>query len=212
MLRRLLLPVLLVLFTLPLQAQNFRAGLKAGSAITTIRGETQGGNRFERRSSFGGGAFAAYDFRYGLSLQAELLYMAMGADGVQAIPNNDGEEVLADVTFNVVYVHVPLLLVYRPRVDWRWQPKVFLGPTYGMRQDATVSYSAQGGSLPPQTEQDNSARGTNWLALGGLGLDIPVGEQWITLEVSGIRSLTNMRNASPSFYNQGLFISVGLMF
>ncbi len=204
----------LLLLALPARAQQVTGALKIGGAVTSLSGGS--GSTFDPRGGLAGGVALGYDFGNGLLFQGELLYVIKGAyaDTELVVGSIDGIPVTQDIRarFDLTYLDVPLLLVYRFDRRRGPMPRVFVGPSVAFKLDARVRFRVRGSDGPTQSEEDDSIEGIEYGAVAGAGAEFFVGSQRVSFDVRALLGQSNVRNAEPELNNVGVAFFVGIIF
>ncbi len=198
----------------PAQAQQLTGALKIGGAVTNLSGKSNA--TFDPRAGLAGGVALGYDFGNGLLVQPEVLYVVKGAYAdteVDFFPD-DGQDVLVPIRarFDLTYLEVPVLVVYRFAGRGGLQPKVFAGPSIAFKLDARVRFRARGGTGPTQTEEDDTVESIDYGAVLGAGAEFVVGSQRLSFEARALLGQANVRMADPALHNVGVVFLVGIIF
>lgn len=206
---RLVLIAILVLGGTEQSAAQWHGHIKIGVTGSTLRGDAD--SDFSPIVRFSGGAAFSYEFRNGFYLQPEFLYTVKGGS-TESVIEIDGvsEGVPVDATFDLTYLEIPLLLVYRfdrPGI----RPRIFAGPTYSYKLDAQVTWrSPEGG--PSFTDEDTSVSGSDFGFTIGAGFDMDVGSEILELGLRTSIGLSNARSVKPELNNTSLALYAGMSF
>lgn len=205
--------------TLPAAAQ-VTGNLKMGVTAMTITGEAA--LDFEARVGWGGGAAVGYDFGNGLQLLGEALYIVKGATAqtnaavlseLRDLPPAAGaEDVAVALTWNLTYVELPLLAVYRFDVPLRVQPKVFAGPSLAYKLSSRVHFESESAGGTRFSEEDESVQQTDFGAVVGGGVEFAFGTERLTVDLRALLGRANIRKREPALRNTGVGLFVGLVF
>lgn len=166
---------------IPLSAQGFGAGVKAGIASATFYGDDV--EDAESRTAFWGGGFLTFQLSPMFAIQPELLYASKGAAGTGGI----NDEVSAE--FRIGYIDVPILAKFTVGTDDA-RPYFLAGPSVGIRVSCEVEASNAAVTLTvdcDEFEDGVEISSTDFGGVVGAGFDYDMGRA--TLSVDGRVSL-----------------------
>ena len=107
-------------------------GLKLGVDMAKIHTSIDALNEYlGTKTGFTGGAFLTYNISRRFALQPEVLYVTKGAKKGIFIFN---------VSWNLNYIEIPVLLKYGFATNGRTKPNLFVGPALGILTSANVSF------------------------------------------------------------------------
>lgn len=184
------------------QAQGIKHlyyGVKGGLGLSTFVGD----NTDDASLIFGfaAGGFLSYHTSSGFSLQPEVLFVTKGAKFDVA-----GNE----VTYNLNYIEVPILLKYYLARQVATQPYLFVGPSIGFLADATFDVSGVEGDVQDSKSLDFSV-------LAGIGVDFGLSngtkvilDARYTYGTSGI--VDNDDAVESDFNNSAFLFTLGFAF
>ena len=211
---RQLLPILLLtLFIVwPSKAQNWTGSVKIGASSASFEGNlASGATTWESILGIAAGGSIGYELTSGFSVAAELLYVRMGAQ--TPVRYNDFPATLES---KITYLSMPLLLQYSLNAGEHFSPRLFAGPAGMFKMDALIAVEDRefGGLL---LEEDQSIENIDWGLVFGGGLDFPVSDQTLTVEVryfGGRMDVTKPTGEldGSELYNRSLTVLVGLLF
>jgi hypothetical protein len=207
--------------TAPVHAQRFTGAIKVGLTSSAFDGETLIGDNFGAITRFGGGAAAGLDFENGFLAQVEILYVIKGGEGNSI---DEDTEIPIWGQFDLTYIDIPLLGIYRFETLGRVQPKIFIGPTLSFKQEITARirtrYTACGEGFGEDDicgpelaiEVADISSDRDFGLTVGAGFDVVVGDQRLTFDVRTTRGFTNLRDGSRELKNTALLFLLGLQF
>lgn len=146
----------------PTMAQMWSGvGVHAGGAAALLRGNDVGvtDDATDRNYGFTVGLYKSIPIGAGFAIQPELMYSQKG--GALSFDEMIDEETMAevDLTFNVDYLEVPVVLTYTIPTQSRYLPMLYAGPYVSLttRRDATfdaedVSLSIDGDEFFKQVD------------------------------------------------------------
>ena len=199
-------------------AQQFKLEFKLGLSSTTFRGESLA--EFNYKTGFAGGVGLGYDFGNGFAVQPEILYLVKGAeseclftgDACIDLDNAQGADGLAiHAKFDLTYLDIPVLLVYRFDTNGRLHPKLFAGPSVAMKLDATVTFRPLEGGVEQESEDTSVENFDVGLVFGG-GFEYDVGDNRVSLGARSVLGFANTRQVEPALHNTGFVVFVGMIF
>jgi len=190
------------------QAQ-ISAMIKIGLSGSTLRGDTP--TDFSAITRFAGGAGLSYDLGNGLLIQPEFLYIIKGATGKGSIAIVNLENpVPIEATFELTYLEIPVLLVYRFERKGL-TPRVFAGPTLSFKLDSQVTFSALDGG-PEFQERDDTVESSDLGLTVGVGFDTEMGDEIFTVGLRGTYGFSNARSGDPALHNTAFGLYAGIVF
>ena len=199
-----------LLLALPARAQQFTGAIKIGGAVTSLSGESRAETDFDLRAGLTGGVALGYDFGNGLLIQPEILYVVKGAYADTELVL-DGEPRDIRARFDLTYLDVPVLLVYR--FERRGiQPKLFAGPSVAYKLDARVRFRVRGSDGPTQSEEDESIEPIDYGAVVGAGAEFFISGQRVSFDVRALLGQANVRETAPELNNTGVAFFLGVVF
>jgi len=187
-----------------LVAQQFSAELKVGLSGTTLRGDTSA--EFDPIARLAGGGALRYTWLNNFAVQTEVLYYIKGASGDSEI---GGVPIRA--TFDLTYLEIPILALYRFDTPGRLQPVFYAGPAMAFKLDARVSFRAKSGG-PEFQEEDDTVRSQDLGLIFGTGVEFDVGGERLTVGLRATMGLSNAREAEPALHNTALTLLFGVLF
>ncbi len=184
---------ILLLLALLFAGQNasaqVQALIKVGINGSTLRGNTS--TDFSPIVRLSGGAGISFELRNGFYLQPEVLYIVKGAKADGIIPGNiPGDSVRVKATFDLTYLEIPLLLVYKFN-SAGIRPHIFVGPSLAVKLDAQIRFRAAEGG-PEFREEDETVEDRDIGLTFGAGFEIDVGSETLSF---GLRSTLGFSNA-----------------
>ena len=118
------------------RARQFHPDFKIGLAATTLRGSSD--SDFSTKTGFAGGLGLGFDLGLtGWAFQPEVLYIVKGASARTTL-----DDIPIEATFDLTYLEVPVLLLYRFDTGGKVHPKLFAGPSLAFKLDAIVRFKA----------------------------------------------------------------------
>lgn len=188
MLRKLLLLLFLSLFlALPASAQILEGlsgiGFKGGLSFGTLRGEQAEG--LKPQVDFAAGAYGQISLSEVLTIQPEVLYARKGAS-----VNVQEEEENVDITINLDYIEIPVLLKAGIPVEAPVVPSIHAGPYLGFAVNREVS--AEGGNGGGTESLDGAFSSTDFGVTLGADLNFRSGNRTITLSGQYDLGLSNI--------------------
>lgn len=218
MCRKYVLALILTLFAPCASAQELAFGLKAGMAVTNFTGETEA--QFEPRASLTGGMVFGIDFGNGLMLLPELSYLIKGAfvdSEVTTQTLDENGNVISEVRipvrarFDLTYLEVPFPIAYqfgRRRI----RPRIFAGPSIGFQTSARIHLRYEDESRFEQSESYESARSFDYGAVAGLGTEVDLRGERVTVEARYQWGFANVRDFDPALHNSSILFLIGIAF
>lgn len=154
------------LVTTPAIAQSgasapLRLGILLGANSATIGGSDA--EDADRRTGLVGGVYLVKSIASGLSLRPELLYSQKGAKGTVLDDEMGGS---ADVTFELSYIDVPVLLQLDLGSGGAARPHLYAGPSFGFKSGCTLK--GKEGPVEVSLDCDDDAFELKSFDLGGV--------------------------------------------
>ncbi len=201
--------MLLIFATGNLFAQDFYYGLKAGPNFATVNtSESEMNDAIEMRTAFHFGAVGEYAFSDQFSIQAELLYNAVGykySDDYN-MAQKQASIATVDQTFKIDYLSIPILAKYYVADGFSLQA----GPQVGFLLAANVELELDG-----ETETNDFKDNMESLDFGlgfGFGYKIETGLFADARYVLGLANLAKDEGEDFTVKNNVIQVSVGYMF
>ena len=192
----------------PLTAQSMEPGLLLSFNTTTFSGEAN--TDFDYRTSFGGGVSLAFTFPNGLAIQPELRYVVKGATSDSAIVNNS--EVPLRVKSTISYLEIPVLLVYTFDLRGPVKPRIFAGPYFASKLEASIEWEPRGGGLR-QRNADGSVESIDLGFVAGGAVEFNIAGERTVLGVRGMFGRSDVRGRPDApLRNTGAEIFAALVF
>ncbi len=150
-----LLPCLFAaLVASPISAQDISGGGKVGLSVANL--STDAFNTSTHRG-FAAGGFVAIEINDLLSIQPEVMFVQKGSRF-----GEDGQE----VSVNLDYVEVPILVVFTLQTSGHVTPFVYAGPSFGATTSAKAEMDGE------EEDLDDEVKGGDVLIVFGGGVDI----------------------------------------
>jgi hypothetical protein len=170
---------ILALIVGPASAElNF--GFKAGLSIANVFG----GAIFDQSSRVGfcGGLFLTHDFSRVFSLQTEILFVMKGSRHREGFGPTNLYEVM-----NLEYMEIPLLARFRLPLSKSMDFHLLAGPAlaFGIRSRVNTVVGGE-----TEEESLDNVKGVDIGAVAGLGVDVPVKDGKICLDLRYTRGMT----------------------
>ncbi len=207
---------ILLLLALLFAGQNasaqIQALIKVGINGSSLRGNSS--TDFSPIVRISGGAGVSFAIRNGFYLQPEVLYIVKGAkaDGIIPVPGSiPGDSVRVKATFDLTYLEIPLLLVYKFN-STGIRPHIFVGPSLAIKLDAQIRFRAAEGG-PEFREEDESVDNRDIGLVFGAGFEVDVGGETLAF---GLRSSLGFSNArmrdDPPLHNTSVGLYAAIVF
>lgn len=186
-------------------AQGTEFGVKAGPSFAVVTIDPNVGQRYNRRTGIGGGAFVVVPLRRSVGLQLEGLLLPQGAKADTG-GGVDTSKLLLD------YFVIPVLA--RFDVPRSHGLHVFGGPYMGFRLKAKTETANTFGGVTAGEHQDISdqIKAFEMGLVGGAGVNIG---QWVVVDARYTRGLTNVNSDSGDpvrVKNETVTVLAGLRF
>jgi hypothetical protein len=152
-------------------AAEWTMGFKGGVALADLGGDDVDSDATETRAGFVGGAFAQADVSRNFGIRLEALYHMKGA-------STDAAGV--DVTFQLDYFELPLLLVGQIPASESATFSAFAGPVFAFNASADLEASA--GGLSGSVDISDYIAGFEFGLAFGLGASFEAGPTVIALD------------------------------
>ncbi len=192
----------------PAGAQDFEPGLQLALSATTFSGDAT--TEFDFRGSFGAGVTLGIVFPSGFSIQPELRYVIKGATSDSAIVSNNPTPLRVKST--IAYLEIPVLLIYSFNRHGRLRPRVFAGPYFAQKLDATIEWSLRSGGLR-QRESDQSVTTTDLGFTVGAGVETDIVGERVLFGARASFGRSDVRNRPDApLRNVGLEFFAGIVF
>lgn len=157
--------LVMLLVGMQLQAQDWNFGVKGGINVASFTG-TDVEDVFEARTGFHIGGLTEVKFSENLRAQLELLYSTLGAKADVQI---EEDEMLAETTFKLDYIAVPVLFKYYPV----WGLSFETGPQLSFETDSEMEFEMEGEEISLGSKDDAKSMEFAWIF--GMGYDLPYG-------------------------------------
>ncbi|MEZ4694853.1 MAG: porin family protein [Rhodothermales bacterium] len=189
-------------------AQEWGGGLRLGTSIATLRGNSN--TSFGYRATLAGGAGVSYRFNEYFGTRAEVMYVQRGGSTDNAIIGGVETGLTGDVT--ITYVDLPLLLTLDLPTRSSVVPNIFAGAAYASNVETLIVLRDETGA--ETSNSDNSIAGTDYLGIVGAGLAFNISGQRVVLEGRATIGLNNVRPTRPDapLRNTSFLITAGLDF
>ena len=173
----------------PLQAQDLNVFFKAGVSNTNFLDDED--PVFESQSGFAIGVVLNMGITRWLAFSPEVLYTTKGSKTQTDFVDEGGMTLPLDVTFELAYLEIPVLLRLQPFQRSRIRPTLHAGPAFGLNVTSAVRFKVVGADNEFR-DSDDSIQGTEYgMAFGG-GADVQIGFHTLSLEVRYTRGLSNL--------------------
>ena len=186
-------------------------GVKLGLVNSTMAKNFQ--NLGYSRIGITGGAFASYDLKKSLSVEADVLYTQQGITNTLPLTTKN-YPTSTNICFHTI--EVPLLLSFNSHDIDGITPRIFLGHSFGYILSAIASNREQFDVAPVKyfyTKEDVSSKFNN-LDFGivmGIGISFKVGSHNLILDARYKFGYTNINtSAFDKYSNNALTITAGL--
>ncbi len=175
-------------------------GVKGGGTITNWWGEDAGGE--DTKFGFLGGASFSYMFTEVLGVQPEILFHRKGIK----------EEYMGvDITWNLDYVEIPLLMRVSIPTESIVKPGFILGPALAFNTDSTIK--GEYGGLSAEEDMSDITSSTDIGFVGGFDIDFDVGSVIINLDLRGTLGLLTIdEEGEDSVNNTAFSFMLGVMY
>ena len=191
----------------PAQAQlDAEFGVQVGRTLSTVTGEGAWSNA-DRRSGWMLAGTARIPLTRHLALQTDAAYVQRGARGT--ISTDQGPET---VTMQTDYIEFPMVMSGQwPGASSTIAARGFAGPAVGF--NVSAKYKAEQ-PLPDQPDLRDQVRRTTFSAVVGLGVDLEVNYQTVTVDAQYQLGLTEVLDtpATSSLQHRGVSVAMGVMF
>ena len=214
MIPRLLFLLLLTtsLLTVRPVAAQYIGAIKIGGTVTNFSGETN--TSTDPRAGLTAGVGLGYDFGNGFLFQPEILYVRKGAYAntfVESISNDMIVQTPVRARFDLTYLEVPLLAVYRFE-GRRLEPRLFAGPYGAYKLNARVTFRPLDSDGPSQSDEDDSAESFDYGGIVGAGADFFLSGQRLSIDARAVFGQGNVRQANPPLKLVGSVLMIGILF
>jgi hypothetical protein len=175
-------------------------GVKGGGTITNWWGEDSGGA--DMKFGFLGGANFSYMFTEVLGVQPEILFHRKGMT----------EEYLGvDITWNLDYIEIPLLMKMAFPTESTIRPSFILGPALAFNMDSTIK--GEYGGVEEEEDASDITSGTDVGFVGGFNIDFDVGSAIINVDLRGTLGLMTIdEDGEASVKNSAFSFMLGVMY
>ncbi|MGB2868920.1 MAG: porin family protein [Bacteroidota bacterium] len=202
--------VVLILATSFATSQSLTKGFKGGLNIATLGGADADNADLKSITTFSAGVFFNLSLPGPISIQPEVLYSQKGAKS--SVPG-------LTVTYNLVYVEVPVLLKFNiPLAPGSpVKPNIFAGPAVGFLLTAKVKADPPSPpALPAETDIKDQTTNTDFGVVFGAGLDIDLVALQLTIDARynlGLTTIDKNGNSSGTkadIKNRVMSVNVGI--
>lgn len=159
------------------RGEAWEKGVRAGLDLATFRGDFSELLDLKGKFGFTGGAFVAFPVSRMVAIQPEALFVMKGAktvvEGTDPSGNPTGAE---DIFWDLSYLEIPVLLRVSPIPEAAMQPRLFLGPNFGISLGGR--FHSNFGS-----EDITDLKAVDVGATGGVGVRTALGGRGVTADL-----------------------------
>lgn len=191
--------------------------LKVGVVATRFSGDAN--LDFTPKVGWTGGLGLGYDFGNGLTLVPELFYIRKGAHADATVadlntllgytPDPGDDAIPVDLTWDVAYLDVPVVLSYRFTTRSRYHPRLSAGPSFGYQLSASIRYADETAEF---TASDPTIGQYDLGFVVGAGVEIETGSERLLIDLRALIGRSDIRERPPALRNSGLTLTAGLVF
>lgn len=182
--------ILVLLLATSAFAQGLTFGVKGGINYATLSGDDV--VDAEWKLGFAAGAVAAFDVMDMLVIQGEVLYSMKGA------------EYEGDISTDLTYIEIPVLLKYTIPMEGMIAPNLFIGPSIGIILSAEAA----------DEDIKDDTKSLDYGVVVGAGVDFDLGTGKVTVDARYNYGLTSIDDSGEEFdiKNGGISAFVGYLF